>query len=226
MDETIGYTKEKYFSISTKLKLPPRCPILKKCSRAIHSRHYLGFKVSGCETSFEDFLKTTGQTWPPDNAIQEIELVSCSRSDALCAIEDCCPEIPLFEERYLPPIFKQSAFGSATYFKESKRFESDAKHFSECPEFSEYLMATKTNDMKPIRKRSPISKSLRFEIYQRENFSCFYCKTHKDALPQGVTLTLDHKVPYSDGGDDSPQNLVAACSECNSGKSNKVVNGI
>ncbi|MBI3600744.1 MAG: HNH endonuclease [Nitrospinae bacterium] len=81
-------------------------------------------------------------------------------------------------------------------------------------------------DIKKERRRSPISKQMRFEIYHRDDFRCYYCKRHKDELPKGAHLTLDHKIPYSDGGDDSFDNLVTACSECNKGKSNKIVNGI
>lgn len=75
-------------------------------------------------------------------------------------------------------------------------------------------------------RRASISKHMRFEIYQRDEFRCYYCKRHKDELPKGVHLTLDHKIPYSDGGEDSFKNLVTACSECNKGKSNKVVNDL
>lgn len=84
----------------------------------------------------------------------------------------------------------------------------------------------KERDFKKERRRSPISKHMRFEIYQRDKFRCFYCKRHKDNLPTGVHLTLDHKIPHSDGGDDSFENLVTACSECNKGKSNKIVNDL
>lgn len=84
----------------------------------------------------------------------------------------------------------------------------------------------KEGDLKKERRRSPISKHMRFEIYQRDKFRCFYCKRHKENLPKGVHLTLDHKIPYSDGGDDSFENLVTACSECNRGKSNKIVNDL
>lgn len=223
-----GYTKEKYFSISAKQKLPPRCPILRKCSRAAWSRYLLG----GFSISFNEFLKEPGQIWNTDDMIEEIEKPSVERSDLVKGVENCCPEIPLFEEQYLPPYFnRQLAFSSAEYFKESKTFTCNSKHFSECPEYSEYVAAastpeTKTTSNKTTRKKSPFSKMQRFETYHRDNFSCFYCKRHKDELPSGVSLTLDHKVPYSDGGDDSPSNIVTACSDCNSGKSNKIVNGI
>ncbi len=78
-----------------------------------------------------------------------------------------------------------------------------------------------------ISERRPhVSKVMRFEIYQRDGFRCHYCRRHKDDLPKGVHLTLDHKDPYSRGGEDSFNNLVTACSECNRGKSNKVVRNI
>jgi hypothetical protein len=82
----------------------------------------------------------------------------------------------------------------------------------------------KEDDNKKKRRRSHISSHMRFEIFQRDGFKCHYCGIHKDGLPNGVKLTLDHKRPYSDGGDDSFANLITACSECNHGKSNKVVN--
>jgi CRISPR/Cas system Type II protein with McrA/HNH and RuvC-like nuclease domain len=81
-------------------------------------------------------------------------------------------------------------------------------------------------DIKKLRRRSPVGENQRFAIYQRDEFRCYYCKRHKDELPKGVRLELDHKIPYSDGGDDSFQNLVTACSDCNRGKSNKVVKDI
>jgi len=84
----------------------------------------------------------------------------------------------------------------------------------------------KKGDLKKDRRRSPISKHMRFEIYQRDGFRCYYCKRHKDEFLKGVHLTLDHKIPYSDGGEDSFKNLVTACSECNKGKSNKVINDL
>ncbi|MCE7912409.1 MAG: hypothetical protein DCC43_10550 [Candidatus Brocadia sp.] len=37
---------------------------------------------------------------------------------------------------------------------------------------------------------------------------------------------MDHKVLYVDGGDDSFNNLITACSECNGGKSNKILKDI
>lgn len=60
-----------------------------------------------------------------------------------------------------------------------------------------------------------VSKRLRFEILRRDNHACRYCgRTAPD-----VALTVDHVVAVALGGGDDPSNLVAACRDCNSGKS-------
>jgi hypothetical protein len=58
-----------------------------------------------------------------------------------------------------------------------------------------------------------ISKRLRYEILTRDNNTCRYC--HATDTP----LTIDHVVPTALGGTDDPSNLVAACKDCNAGKS-------
>lgn len=60
-----------------------------------------------------------------------------------------------------------------------------------------------------------VSKRLRFEILRRDNHTCRYCGR---SAPE-VKLTIDHVVPETLGGTDDPSNLVAACGDCNSGKS-------
>lgn len=60
-----------------------------------------------------------------------------------------------------------------------------------------------------------ISKRMRFEILRRDDHTCQYCGEKAPA----VTLHVDHVKPKTLGGSDGPDNLVAACKECNSGKS-------
>lgn len=60
-----------------------------------------------------------------------------------------------------------------------------------------------------------VSKRLRYEILRRDNHQCRYC----GATAPDVKLTIDHVIPVSLGGGDRPENLVAACTDCNSGKS-------
>ncbi|MCS4277383.1 hypothetical protein M2390_002589 [Mycetocola sp. BIGb0189] len=59
-----------------------------------------------------------------------------------------------------------------------------------------------------------ITKRTRFEILRRDNYTCQYC----GAKAPDVALHIDHVVPVALGGDDKPGNLIAACADCNSGK--------
>jgi HNH endonuclease len=66
-----------------------------------------------------------------------------------------------------------------------------------------------------------VSKSLRYEILRRDGYACRYC----GATPPDVTLEVDHVVPVTLGGLDIPENLVAACRDCNAGKSASPTDG-
>lgn len=59
-----------------------------------------------------------------------------------------------------------------------------------------------------------INDRLRFEILRRDAFACRYC----GSKAPDVALEVDHVIPQALGGTDSPENLVAACGPCNSGK--------
>lgn len=59
-----------------------------------------------------------------------------------------------------------------------------------------------------------VSKRLRFEILRRDNHTCRYC----GGMAPDVKLTVDHVQPQALGGSDLPENLVAACADCNAGK--------
>jgi len=58
-----------------------------------------------------------------------------------------------------------------------------------------------------------VSKRTRFEVLRRDDYTCRYCRSKDNEL------TIDHVVPVSLGGTDEPANLVAACRDCNFGKS-------
>lgn len=60
-----------------------------------------------------------------------------------------------------------------------------------------------------------ISRRLRYEVLRRDNHACRYW----GACAPDAALTVDHVVPVALGGGDEPSNLVAACKDCNAGKS-------
>lgn len=58
-----------------------------------------------------------------------------------------------------------------------------------------------------------VSKRTRYEVLRRDNYTCRYCRSVDNPL------TVDHVLPAALGGSDAPENLVAACKDCNAGKS-------
>jgi 5-methylcytosine-specific restriction endonuclease McrA len=68
-----------------------------------------------------------------------------------------------------------------------------------------------------VRRRREASSAKRLRIYMRDKFRCQYCGDKKAA----TELTLDHIVPRSRGGDNSPINIVAACLACNNRKGDR-----
>jgi 5-methylcytosine-specific restriction endonuclease McrA len=69
-------------------------------------------------------------------------------------------------------------------------------------------------------KDRKLDTSKRFQLYRRDDYTCFYCET--DLLkPNTPQITLDHVIPKRLGGKDSAKNLVTACIKCNTQKSSK-----
>lgn len=67
--------------------------------------------------------------------------------------------------------------------------------------------------------RQAIRKSIRFEVFKRDAFTCQYC----GQKAPDVVLEIDHITPVADGGDNDIMNLVTACRACNAGKSDKAL---
>lgn len=65
--------------------------------------------------------------------------------------------------------------------------------------------------------REPIRKSVRFEVFKRDSFTCQYC----GQKAPDVVLEVDHITPVAGGGDNDILNLVTACKACNAGKSDR-----
>ena len=65
--------------------------------------------------------------------------------------------------------------------------------------------------------RSSLSKTIRFEVFKRDSFTCQYC----GRKAPDVLLQIDHIEPIAKGGANDLLNLTTACKDCNSGKSDK-----
>lgn len=94
------------------------------------------------------------------------------------------------------------------------------------------LIASKGNkNITSVRKILPFPTIVRLKVYvrvpykkivlsrknilRRDGYKCQYC------LRSDVVLTIDHIIPRSKGGDDSWENLVAACIKCNNKKGDR-----
>ena len=68
-----------------------------------------------------------------------------------------------------------------------------------------------------VDARRVAGKCLRFQVFQRDNFTCVICG--RSPQKHGVALTADHIFPWSRGGLTVIENLQTACEDCNLGKS-------
>lgn len=64
-----------------------------------------------------------------------------------------------------------------------------------------------------------LSKKTRFEVFKRDKFTCQYCGR---SAPD-VTLQADHIDPRAKGGKDDLLNLITSCTDCNQGKSDRIL---
>lgn len=70
-----------------------------------------------------------------------------------------------------------------------------------------------------MSKRKGLSKSVRFEVFKRDGFTCQYC----GGQAPDVILHVDHINPVANGGENDILNLITACKDCNSGKGAKTL---
>lgn len=73
---------------------------------------------------------------------------------------------------------------------------------------------------KRIQAKRNVSVRTRHQILERDGFKCVDC----GASPAtGAVLEVDHTIPISKGGSNDPSNLRTLCSDCNRGKSDRIV---
>lgn len=99
-----------------------------------------------------------------------------------------------------------------------------------CPEYSKYLAKQRFNNLrfkgrKQALHRDNISKELRSAIARRDKYTCVYCGRHHNQIDnygRKVRGVIDHFVPLALHGLSDETNLVFACFECNSAKSDSL----
>lgn len=74
-----------------------------------------------------------------------------------------------------------------------------------------------------MAKRKGITPSLRWSVFARDGFTCRYCGAQ--AGQDGVELHADHVLSVIEGGENTFDNLVTACSKCNGGKGARSLKG-
>jgi hypothetical protein len=68
------------------------------------------------------------------------------------------------------------------------------------------------------KRKDYLTKSIRHEVFKRDNFKCCECGKNKDE----TSLEIDHIIPVSRGGSDELENLQTLCCACNRSKSNRI----
>ncbi len=66
-----------------------------------------------------------------------------------------------------------------------------------------------------IKRPRPERKLTRFEVFNRDQYTCQYCSK------ETRQLTLDHVIPRHQGGQYTWENMVSACVSCNRHKAGK-----
>lgn len=64
-----------------------------------------------------------------------------------------------------------------------------------------------------------IPLGLRYQILERDDHKCVSCG--KNPKEDFIKLHIDHRIPFSEGGSSTYENLQTLCEECNIGKSNR-----
>lgn len=67
-------------------------------------------------------------------------------------------------------------------------------------------------------------EDMRFRIFARDGFKCVYCG--QSTYADDIKLTIDHIKPLANGGDNNINNIVAACTDCNSQKSSGILSNL
>jgi hypothetical protein len=105
--------------------------------------------------------------------------------------------------------------------QEALKYDHDISYFFDLkwkgnPHLVEKLIEKKK---KNGYKKKPIPNSIKWEVWERDNFTCKICGNRK-------YLSVDHIYPECKGGVMSFSNLQTLCRSCNSRKGSKIIKEI
>ena len=95
---------------------------------------------------------------------------------------------------------KEKIFSRISFITKTARIVSTTEKYCKDLKFMLY-------DIKPT-KRKPIPKSVREEVFKRDNYCCVKCGSTKN-------LEVDHDDSLANGGTDHIDNLQTLCRDCN-----------
>lgn len=226
-----------YLGESGRKKIPPRCPIAAcdKCPRYYISLLHLD---NGHLNLSDDQKLTLKNKWELSDAFvneeSTVQSTSGAKGNNYFNLLNFCPEVTgtshgVFASNlanYIDSFDKKNAhkelreIGAAKNDIRWKWMWCDRKHYSECTEYSVYFRCGVTQKFSKDKKRQAISSSLRWSIFERDGFKCFYCGVRGG---NEAELHIDHKISVDDGGTNNTDNLVTACAKCNGGKGKRSV---
>jgi hypothetical protein len=124
---------------------------------------------------------------------------------------------PVFRDMTSAP----SLYSSSTYAARFGGWRKALEEFvasvdKEQQDLVAYEVEVKNSGISKRTKRDP-SLALKFLVLKRHNFSCAACG-RSPANVTGLTLEIDHVVPWSKGGETIAENLQSLCFDCNRGK--------
>lgn len=212
--------------------LPARCPIAAndKCPRYYLSQKHAAKVGVQYQDLSDEARERIEKIWEASDVFSSWDFtpgVSLDKNDSLKGVINFCPEVTArIFDHYCSSIQKftdaESMQARRKSLKQSGVPDSDPRQnwmvfeprrYTECREFSIYGQIAKGSS----KNKRKLSSKLRFAVLERDDFRCFYCgKTGEE-----TKLHVDHKISVANGGDDSLENLITACAECNLGKGSR-----
>jgi len=135
-----------------------------------------------------------------------------------------------------PTIFSQCQICNSRYFQPSVEDSYNRVFCEECTSKSEKMNIAELLTFDSVKTRVIVGWESRIEssrnrsnfnfrkVLKRDGFICQYCGYNPRYYVNLIPLHVDHIIPFSYGGNNSMNNLVCACRQCNNYANDRVFN--